>query len=818
MKISLLNLNLVAKDAIGTSIISMAHFFLQRGDSVRIFVEHPPEGVPKDIKDLCSVTSLGSLIGGRQEYFNLSDLFIYHYPSHYPLLESIKGIERGTVIFDYHGVTPPELWGSVHDRDILIRGIAGVSLVHYADLAIVHSEFTKAELVQHSGYEIDRIRVLPLAVSLDRFKPMGKDARLARKYGLEGQRVLLFVGRMAGNKRIDLLVRALAKIKREIPNVKLLLVGDDRSSLAFVDIVEEAKALARELGVAGDVLFTGQVDELPKYYNLCDVYVTSSLHEGFGVPIIEAMACGVPVVGSRSGALPETIGEAGLTFEPGNVEDLTDKVLSILKDEELREELVRKGLERVKGYSLEKYEERLEKIVEEATRYVQSIPRAKTFPQAHEELPAEGKPSVKDLRALEVEADVALREYVIRSDKPLVGPFIEWVRRNLTSHLKEPYLDRIVERQVMFNIHLVRYLGELADRLESQVAKISQKQDELHEIARRLEGRVTELNRKQDDLMAKQGLQESRQDLLDLKQGFLETKQASLKEMCQELARQVEGFQALAGEDLGKLRRKVDELQQILAEVPMGLWARIDRLWELITDMGQEDYGFSYRACSERVGGAAEVERALYAPFAELFTGCQDVLDVGCGKGVFLSLLRERGISCRGVDLDEDMVAACRGAGLEVVQMEALAYLESLTDESVGGIFSSHLIEHLPKRKIVRFLELCHAKLRPNAPLVIITPNAAGLTIFHATFYKDLTHRQPIHPEALRFLLEATGFHDIQVRFLSPMPEEQKLRLLDLDKAADENQRAILEIMNDNLCKLNNLLFGNLDCAVIAVK
>jgi len=804
MRISLFNSNLLAKDAISTIIINMARFFRRRGDEVQIFIEHPQD-VPKDVTTLCRVLSLGDLIGGQQKHFELSDLFIYHYPAHYALLESVKGIERGAVIFNYHGVTPPALWGSHHDRDILIRGVEGVSLVHYADLAMADSEFIKGELVQHSGYETDRIRVLPLAVCLDRFKPMDKDAKLVRKYGLEGQRVLLFVGRMAGNKRIDLLVRALAEIKEEISDVKLLLVGDDRGSPAFVDIVEGTKALAKDLGVAGDVIFTGRVDELPKYYNLCDVYVTSSLHEGFGVPIIEAMACGVPVVGSRSGALPETIGEAGLTFEPGNVEDLTGNVLSILRDEGLREKLVSKGLERVKGYSLDKYEERLERIVEEATRYVQRVPRAQAIPLVHEPSTEESR-HIDNLEALEREADVAFREYMIRSDKPLVGPFIEWVRRNVTSHLKEPYLDRIVERQVVFNAHLVRYLRHLTDR------------DEFRDIATRLEDRVAELSRKQDDLMAKQGLQESRQNLLVLKQGFLETKQVSLKEMHQELSGQVKGFQALADEDLGELRRKVDELQQILAEVPTGLWARIDRLWELITEMGQEDYGFSYYACGERVGGAAEVERALYAPFVELFTGCQDVLDLGCGKGVFLSLLRGKGISGRGVDLDEDMVAACRGAGQTVVQMEALAYLESLADESVGGIFSSHLIEHLPKRKMVRFLELCHPKLRPNAPLVIVTPNAAGLSIFHQTFYKDITHRQPIHPEALRFLLEATGFHDIQVRFLSATPEEQRLRLCDLDNAADESQRAILESMNDNLRKLNALLFGDLDCAVTAVK
>jgi glycosyltransferase involved in cell wall biosynthesis/2-polyprenyl-3-methyl-5-hydroxy-6-metoxy-1,4-benzoquinol methylase len=771
MRVSLLCSNLLAKDAVGTSVINMARFFHRRGDKVQIFIEHPPRDVSKDIATLCKALSLGDLIGGRQRHFNSSDLFIYHYPARYALLESIKGIERGAVIFDYHGVTPPELWGASYDRDLMVQGIEGISLVHYADLAIAHSEFTKAELVRSSSYEIDRIRVLPLAVPLEQFKPMDKDTRLIRKYGLQGQRVLLFVGRMAGNKRIDLLVKALAEIKEEIPNVKLLLVGDDSSSPAYVAIVEEAKALARELGVAGDVIFTGRVDKLPQYYNLCDVYVTSSLHEGFGVPIIEAMACGVPVAGSRSGALPETIGEAGLTFEPGNVEDLANKVLSMFRDEELREKLRSKGLERVKEYSLENYEERLGRIAEEATRYVQSVPRTQAIPAIREHLAEESR-YIDDVEALERVADVAFREYVIRSDKPLLGPFIELVRRNVTSHLKEAYLDRIVERQVVFNTHVVRYLRHLANEVEDQMAK----------------------------------------------QSLLETRQVSSKETCRELERQIDGLRTLVDEAPAELKKRTDEMRGLLEEIPAGLWARIDRLWDLMVGAGQGDYGFSYHACSEKVGGAADVERSLYAPFVELFAGCQDVLDLGCGEGVFLGLLKERGITSRGVDLDEDMVAACRDAGLEVIQMEVLAYLESLEDDSVGGIFSSHLIEHLPKSKMVGFLELCQAKLRPDAPIVIITPNAAGLTIFHATFYKDLTHRQPLHPEALRFLLEATGFRKVQVEFLSPMPEERRLRLFELDNTADESQRALLEALNYNFRKLNDLLLGDVDCAVTAVK
>jgi len=297
VKVSILNLNLVGPDAIGTCIIHAARFFQGRGDEVRIYIEHPPEEVPPEIRALCSVVKLGDLIGGRESHFTDSDLLIYHYPIRHGLMETIKGIERGVVIFTYYGVTPPELWGSEDGRDLLVRAVEGVALVHYADLAIAHSPFTQQELVERYGYDADRIRLFPLGVSLDQFRPAQKDPALVAKYGLQGQRVLLFVGRMAGNKRIDLLVQALAQVKMEIANTKLLLVGDNHSAPAYIAVARQAKELAARLGIAAeDVIFTGQVEELPKYYHLADIFVTASEHEGFGVPIIEAMASGVPVI------------------------------------------------------------------------------------------------------------------------------------------------------------------------------------------------------------------------------------------------------------------------------------------------------------------------------------------------------------------------------------------------------------------------------------------------------------------------------------------------------------------------------------------
>ena len=427
MYVSLLNLNIVAQDAIGSVIIQQARFFRLRGDEVQIYVQHPPEGISSDIAPLVRIVSVGELIGGFHPHFNCSDLYVYHYPSRHKLMESIGGINRGTVLFNYHGVTPPELWNHRKGRDALIRGTEGIILVHHADLALADSTYLAQELIQRAGYPAERTRVLPLPVPLEQFSPGPADPALARQHGLVDHRVLLFVGRMAGNKRIGLLVRALAQVQREVPEVKLLLVGDDRSAPHYRAEVAKAKALAQELGVVDDVIFTGRVDNLPDYYRLADLFVTASLHEGFCVPVLESMASGVPVVGSDCTAIPETIGDAGLLFCPGDADALASQVVAALKNDEVRTTLQNRGLARVQSFSLQQYETQLAHVVQ----CVSNAPRTVSA-----DAPLLTSPMVKRLWVLEAQIDKILRSHVVRSNGPIVSDFIPRIRRKVISALR----------------------------------------------------------------------------------------------------------------------------------------------------------------------------------------------------------------------------------------------------------------------------------------------------------------------------------------------------------------------------------------------
>jgi hypothetical protein len=307
---------------------------------------------------------------------------------------------------------------------------------------------------------------------------------------------------MAGNKRIDLLVQALAHVKRDVPEATLLLVGDDRGSPAYREVVEGARRLAKELGVDRDVVWTGAQFPQDPYLRLADVYVTASLHEGFGVPLVEAMASGVPVVASRAGAMPWVLGDAGLLADPGDVASLANQVVRILRDDELRGTLVQRGLERAGEFSLERYTARLAELVDRAVVY--TLPpvavEAGTAPAGARKRKATDSGRevlVMDVLAGEIEAqsDVAMRDYVVRSRVPVVGPLVAWLRRNATSHLREPYLDLIVERQVGVNRRVADWIRRSSAAQEAALDR----QAELEARVRGLEAQVEDLARRLEE-------------------------------------------------------------------------------------------------------------------------------------------------------------------------------------------------------------------------------------------------------------------------------------------------------------------------------
>jgi len=221
-----------------------------------------------------------------------------------------------------------------------------------------------------------------------------------------------------------------------------------------------------------------------------------------------------------------------------------------------------------------------------------------------------------------------------------------------------------------------------------------------------------------------------------------------------------------------------------------------------------------YVGFEDQFRGSAEDIRRRVEEYLPIFEQTSDVLDVGCGRGEFLDLLRAHGIHARGVDVNPAMVEVCRGKGLDAEAGDALTYLRGLPDASLGGLFAAQVVEHLEPRYLARVLDAAFEKLRPGAPIVLETINPACWFAFFESYIRDLTHVRPVHPDTLKYLLVATGFQQVEIRYRAPYPEGEKLQKV----AAGAPQAALadlVETLNANVEKINRLLFTYLDYAAI---
>jgi glycosyltransferase involved in cell wall biosynthesis len=175
------------------------------------------------------------------------------------------------------------------------------------------------------------------------------------------ERFILWSGQIYPPKNLGRFLEALAKVKDEIPH-KLVIAGEERWR------AKEDLELIEQLGIKDRIHFTGWVshDHLPAFYNLADLFVLPSLYEGFGIPLLEAMACGCPVLSSTTGSPPEVVEGAGYLVDPIKVDDIAAGICEVLFNTELRSAMVAEGLERVKEFSWEKCARQTLKVLESA--------------------------------------------------------------------------------------------------------------------------------------------------------------------------------------------------------------------------------------------------------------------------------------------------------------------------------------------------------------------------------------------------------------------------------------------------------------------
>jgi len=235
--------------------------------------------------------------------------------------------------------------------------------------------------------------------------------------------------------------------------------------------------------------------------------------------------------------------------------------------------------------------------------------------------------------------------------------------------------------------------------------------------------------------------------------------------------------------------------------------------------MPADTNAFKYVGFQDRFRGSRDEVRARLAAYVPLFAGAANVVDLGCGRGEMLELLREHGITARGVDVNDDMVAACRTQGFEAEHADALAFLEAQADQSVGGVVAIQVVEHLEPDYLMRLLETAHHKLQIGGTMVLETINVACWAAFFDSFLRDLTHTRALHPDTLKYFVQVSGFSSIEVRFLSPVADHDRLPSVrlptsEVPTAVDD----IAEALNAHADRLNQQLFTHRDYAIVGRK
>ena len=396
-------------------------------------------------------------------------------------------------------------------------------------------------------------------------------------------------------------------------------------------------------------------------------------------------------------------------------------------------------------------------------------------------------------------------------------------------------LRPILERQQQFNMLLLRHIndnvGGMIESRESAAAVIAVLDRHLDELAAFRSRLLYHLEQSFDALQRTGDALQRTRDALQQTRDAHERTTEGLRRSIDTLEQTTEGFRqsiALATASTHALKREVERLRRPSttpsedadgshpeAGHPEAGRART-RPAPAETDLDAHRYVCFedvFRGSPEEI---AERQRA-YLPY---FEGGSDILDIGCGRGEFLALLREQGITARGVDTNAEAVERCRERGLEATRADALGYLRTLPHESIGGLFSAQVVEHLEADYLMQMLGDAHRTLRPDSRVVLETINPASWTAFFSAYVRDITHRHPLHPETLTYLLRASGFVDVTVVYRAPVPDAAKLQRVAVDPAVDAIPdgaavRTLADTLNQHAELLNGLIFAEQDYAAI---
>jgi len=363
-----------------------------------------------------------------------------------------------------------------------------------------------------------------------------------------------------------------------------------------------------------------------------------------------------------------------------------------------------------------------------------------------------------------------------------------------------PLLE-VLERRLEVLEAAPREVLHVAEEERSSLLRLEGKAAELETLLRDIERTVSALT------ALSQAIDDHSARLHTLEQGRVDL-QAAIEARFDPLEAAVKGIESLYGR-VEDLRRLVDSLDRRLSDVASHIEAMPymsdPSMLRIETSEGKETIGYRspgsngaqgdlYVSFENMFRGPEELIKKRQRPYLEVLRKHRPVLDLGCGRGEMLDLLREKGIEAVGVDSDPGMIARSAAKGHKVVQEDAVRYLAAQRDRSVGAIFSAQVIEHLPYETLLELLRLGRSKLKPGGVLIMETVNPHSHRALR-TFWVDPTHNKPIFPEVLVVLCREFGFDEAMVQFPCGTGDFERDRLSEGEYAVVAKSSSVPKIL-----------------------
>ncbi|SHM16788.1 glycosyltransferase [Ruminococcus flavefaciens] len=335
-------------DAIGNDTIALKGVISEMGYTTDIYAENIDKRLPEGIAQKAD----------KLRDLKKDDVLIYHKSTGTDLTFKIDNYKCRRIMV-YHNITPPEFFRpySTAATQLTEHGYKGVEYLRdKIDYVLAVSAYNRSELVK-MGYTCP-MDIRPILIKFDDYRQTPDEATI-KKYS-DGKKNLVFVGRIAPNKKQENVIRAFYCYKKLNPESRLILVG---SSTGMENYYERLVKYANALGIGDDVIFPGHIkfSEILAYYRLADAFVCMSEHEGFCVPLVEAMFFDVPVIAYDTSAISDTLGGSGVLLDNNDPVFAAAVIDRVLKDEKLRESIIEGQRRRLEDFSYERIKATFEK-------------------------------------------------------------------------------------------------------------------------------------------------------------------------------------------------------------------------------------------------------------------------------------------------------------------------------------------------------------------------------------------------------------------------------------------------------------------------